>query len=256
MPRKKIPKEEFFKRCFDKHGNKYDYSNTHYDGIGKKIKIFCPQHNIYFFQLASDHSRGKTGCYECIKEARRNAFALGLNEFKKRAKIKYGDKFNYSKVKYVNKRKKVIIVCKEHGDVLVSPEDFLANKHGCPKCGKSIINNINFFSIIKAIKRQYSGTCSLYVLELTIDDFSCIKIGLSSNVTKRCKDIQKIGYSTKILYEKKYNDFNDGVITEYFYNNEFRNHKVKVPIKFAGYSECFSIIIKKSIINRLQLTEL
>lgn len=259
MPRKKTTEEEFFKRCLEKHGNKYDYSNIEYDGMGKRIHgIICNIHNTVFSQFAHDHASGKTGCRECVKHARRLAFQLGFDEFEKRAVRKFGSKFDLSKVNYINKRRKVIIVCKRHGDVIVSPEDFLANKYGCPKCGNSMssITSGGFYNIVKANRRQYAGECWLYVIELSINDFSCVKIGISTNVNRRCGDIKKSGYSTTILYVDKYSDINDAIIAEYFYKNEFRRNVTDVPVSFCGQYECFSISIRDKIISRLQPNEL
>lgn len=54
-------------------------------------------------------------------------------DFIERAKKVHGDKYDYSKVEYVNKRTKVIITCPIHGDF-----EQLAQNHmgglGCPKC--------------------------------------------------------------------------------------------------------------------------
>lgn len=52
---------------------------------------------------------------------------------KKAIKI-HGDKYNYNKVNYVRAIDKVIIICKDHGDFLQSPNIHLSGK-GCKKCG-------------------------------------------------------------------------------------------------------------------------
>lgn len=48
---------------------------------------------------------------------------------------KYGNKFDYSKVEYVNNITPVIVICKKHGDFLIRPNGHLGNNRGCPKCG-------------------------------------------------------------------------------------------------------------------------
>jgi ferredoxin-like protein FixX len=45
----------------------------------------------------------------------------------------HGNKFDYSKVEYITAKTKVIIICEEHGDFLVTPNNHLSG-HGCPKC--------------------------------------------------------------------------------------------------------------------------
>lgn len=58
---------------------------------------------------------------------------LTQDEFIERAKIVHGDKYDYSKVKYVNSQTKVCIICPIHGEFLVLPHEFL-DSYKCPKC--------------------------------------------------------------------------------------------------------------------------
>ena len=46
----------------------------------------------------------------------------------------HGGKYDYSKVKYVNQRTKVVITCPIHGDFEQTPKNHM-NGQGCPKCG-------------------------------------------------------------------------------------------------------------------------
>lgn len=57
--------------------------------------------------------------------------------FIKKAKEKFGDKFDYSKVDYQGSRIGVIIICPEHGEFEIRPEGHLKSKTGCPKCSKA-----------------------------------------------------------------------------------------------------------------------
>ena len=54
-------------------------------------------------------------------------------EFIRRAKLVHGDKYDYSKVNYVNNRTKVIIICPEHGEFEQVPDSHLRGC-GCPIC--------------------------------------------------------------------------------------------------------------------------
>jgi hypothetical protein len=45
----------------------------------------------------------------------------------------HNHKFDYSKVVYRTAKTKVIVVCKEHGDFLITPNNHLSG-YGCPKC--------------------------------------------------------------------------------------------------------------------------
>ena len=54
-------------------------------------------------------------------------------DFIRRAKLIHGDKYDYSKVNYVNNRTKVIIICPKHGEFEQVPDSHLRGC-GCPIC--------------------------------------------------------------------------------------------------------------------------
>lgn len=56
-------------------------------------------------------------------------------EYIRKVTERYGDRYDLSKTLYVNRRTKVTIVCRVHGDFEILPLSFLSNKHGCSKCG-------------------------------------------------------------------------------------------------------------------------
>ena len=53
-----------------------------------------------------------------------------------KAREKHGDKYDYSKVEYVNNHTKVCIICPEHGEFWQVPNSHL-NGRGCPFCKES-----------------------------------------------------------------------------------------------------------------------
>ena len=55
--------------------------------------------------------------------------------FIREARAVHGDKYDYSRVEYVNSRTKVCIICPIHGTFHQSPEAHIRLKQGCPKCG-------------------------------------------------------------------------------------------------------------------------
>ncbi len=56
--------------------------------------------------------------------------------FLEKARERHGDKFDYSKVRYVNNMQKVVIVCKIHGEFRQSPVKHIRHKYACPKCAR------------------------------------------------------------------------------------------------------------------------
>jgi len=77
-------------------------------------------------------------------------------EFIETANKIHNNKYDYSKVDYVNNRNQIIIICKKHGEFTQKPFVHLS-KHGCPSCINK--TEFKFFEKIKelypSIKRQY-----------------------------------------------------------------------------------------------------
>lgn len=128
MPRKKKTTEEFIKEAQKIHGDKYDYSNVRYDGSHNKVRIICPIHGE-FEQSPFAHLMG-LGCNLCSKPVHDS------KSFIEESKKTHGDKYDYSKVKYVNSGTKVCIVCPTHGEFRQIPYTHLKGC-GCPKCKSS-----------------------------------------------------------------------------------------------------------------------
>jgi len=61
--------------------------------------------------------------------------SIHANNWLERAISRFGERFDYSRVEYINSSTKVTIVCSEHGAFNQWPSDHLNSKHGCPKCG-------------------------------------------------------------------------------------------------------------------------
>ena len=79
--------------------------------------------------------------------------------FIQKAIITHGDKYDYSKVKYIKAIEKVIIICKEHGEFWQTPNKHLG-KSGCSKCSgvyKPTTNEfINNAILVHGDKYDYS----------------------------------------------------------------------------------------------------
>lgn len=109
------------------HGDKYDYSLVDYKGALERVKIICPEHGV-FEQVASRHICG-AGCPKCYRDftkSSKEAFIAKCREL-------YGDRYDYSKVEYVSSKTKVCIICPDHGEFWMSPNNHMRG-HGCPSC--------------------------------------------------------------------------------------------------------------------------
>ena len=130
--RKKLTKKEFIKKAREVHGDKYDYSKVEYVNCATKVCIICSKHGE-FWQEASGHLSGR-GCKKCANEAVGKRCLSSKEEFIKKACKKHGDKYDYSKVEYVNAKTKVCIICKDHGEFWQEANSHLSGS-GCPTCG-------------------------------------------------------------------------------------------------------------------------
>lgn len=131
---KKLDTEKIISMFRDVHGNKYDYSIVDYVGYDVKVKIICNKHGI-FEQTPHSHLNGR-GCPQCGKDSAKQKTALGLDEFVRRARQVHGDKYDYSKVEYINKSTKVCIICPIHGEFWQTPDNHVFQKQGCHECGR------------------------------------------------------------------------------------------------------------------------
>ena len=120
------PKDKFIQKAQVKHGNKYDYSKVIYTGDKDKVEIVCPIHGS-FWQRPSSHTSG-VGCKHCGP-----LFVEAASQFVTKAREKHGNKYDYSKVVYVGSKKKVEIICPEHGSFWQTSGDHLAGC-GCRTC--------------------------------------------------------------------------------------------------------------------------
>jgi hypothetical protein len=77
---------------------------------------------------------------------------LTQKEFIDRAKLIHGDKYDYSKVDYVNMITPVEIICPKHGSFWQTPNGHVNSKRNCPKCAHQSYPNKRDEVIEKFIK--------------------------------------------------------------------------------------------------------
>jgi len=114
------------------HKNKYNYSDVVYVNSLTKVKIKCPNHDI-FHQIPHAHKDGQ-GCPECALRKKHNGFRKSLKSFISESNIVHDNKYDYSETFYVNNKTKVDIICPEHGKFSQQAKAHLHGQ-GCPCCG-------------------------------------------------------------------------------------------------------------------------
>jgi hypothetical protein len=147
----------YIKRFREIHSNKYDYYKTLYTHQRTKVIITCKIHGD-FLTRTDIHLSGHN-CKKCIdKSSNRNNTT---EQFIKIARKKHGDKYDYSKVKYIDYNTTVIIICPLHGEYNQRPEQHLA-RSGCTKCGYEKGANNNKLTTDKFIERAIEIHCNKY----------------------------------------------------------------------------------------------
>lgn len=118
--------DKFIKKAREIHGDKYDYSKVNYENSLKNVCIICPVHGE-FLQIPSNHLQGAE-CPKCSKRF------MNTEYFIERSSKIHGNKYDYSKVYYVDSFTDVTIICQKHGEFKQKPREHLRGC-GCPKCG-------------------------------------------------------------------------------------------------------------------------
>lgn len=122
----------FIKKATLIHGDTYDYSKVEYKNARDKIIIICKIHGE-FLKSPNKHLSSNQGCKICSHTQLSNKFSSNTNEFIKKAILIHGDKYNYSKVNYINSKNKIIIICSVHGEFLQQASNHLWG-YGCINC--------------------------------------------------------------------------------------------------------------------------
>lgn len=122
----------FIEKSIKVHGNKYDYSRVDYKSSREKVCIICPIHGE-FYQKPHEHLSGN-GCQKCGIEQLKQKLSFTKEQFIQKAKEIHGEKYDYSKVEYINFTTPVKIICSKHGIFEQLPVIHLCQKCGCPKC--------------------------------------------------------------------------------------------------------------------------
>lgn len=149
-------KEDFIIEANKIHNEKYDYSKTEYVNNHTKVCIICPNHGE-FYQLPRVHLNG-CGCPKCSRNQK-----FTKESFSEIGNLIHGNKYNYSKVNYINANTTVCIICPVHGEFWQTPHNHTHSKNpqGCPLCRQSkmereLKNHFKLKNIIFEEQRRFN----------------------------------------------------------------------------------------------------
>ena len=173
---KRLTTELFIERSIKTQGEKYIYNKTdleHRDEKGR-VCITCPKHGD-FWQIPNDHMRG-IGCEKCKYEKVSKLKRGTIASFIEKAKKKYGDKYDYSKVEYIDAKTPVCIICPIHGEFWIAPYKFLSGRE-CSRCKREerrVERNKKFLEMaMKVHHGKYDYSKVVYVDNKTLVCIIC-----------------------------------------------------------------------------------
>jgi len=152
---RKCTTEEFKAKVIVKFGDKFDLSRVDYKGSRERIEVGCKEHG---FLWRAAYRVLENGCSKCNSYKGHRNRASTPDEFKEKVRDLHGDRFDLSRVAYVNYTTEVEIGCKEHGFFWFLPSNLLNHrcKYPCPECSKDLgptsieftkqVSNYTFFS--------------------------------------------------------------------------------------------------------------
>ena len=131
---RKITKEEFINRVNSTFGDRYDCTEVEFINMYTPIFLFDKEKQDYIRVIPNN-------LFRKFKSSERSGRIKKLTKkkFIERAKKIHGNKYKYSKVKYIDYETPVRIICPIHGEFQQSPNSHL-HSYGCPKCGRKSIN--------------------------------------------------------------------------------------------------------------------
>jgi hypothetical protein len=122
----KLSQEDVITQFKEVHGDEFDYSKVVYINTNTPVEVYCRKHDFIFTPTPKNHKNGAK-CTHCGREEQIKKAKKGLEQFIKEVKVKYGDKYDYSLVEYINSKTPVKIIDK--GKVFkILPSSILQNK--------------------------------------------------------------------------------------------------------------------------------
>lgn len=191
-------KEQFLEKAYRKYGNTFTYDLTNYNGLTKnKVGIICAVHGRFeqiphTFLLANC----KTGCKKCGEKMKNQSKTKDYDNLLKSFKKIHAEKYLYpeiNRLNYVNRKSKIKIICKEHGEFIKSGQKHLSGQ-ACFECKiKDLIErNILVGGYSEDLFRNKPELKSkrAYLYYISINNGRLYKIGISTKINNRMRGIR------------------------------------------------------------------
>ncbi|MFF8917469.1 hypothetical protein ACF08M_30215 [Streptomyces sp. NPDC015032] len=109
------------------HGDRFGYERVDYVDSRTTVSVRCPDHG-FFDVLPTVHVRAAGGCPPCAGRG------ITTAEFVARAIDVHGDRYDYSRARYMGRHSDVEIICGIHGSFWQTPGNHVGQKSGCLDC--------------------------------------------------------------------------------------------------------------------------
>lgn len=231
--------DQFISKARKIHFDKYTYDLVKYVNSITKVKILCNDCNNTFLLNPNQHLLG-VGCRVCANLNKKS----NKEEFVKKSKKIYGDKFNYDLVEYIDCKTSVKILCNDCNNIFLRPpNDHLRNK-GCFHCKKFTTQQF----VLKAKEvhgDKYSYDLSDYKrmrIKVKIFCKSCNKI------FEQTPDCHLRGHGcrcfTEYKGERKISLYLDKNHVEFTKQKMFSSLRYILPLKYDFYLSELNLIIE------------
>jgi len=200
-------KDKFLAKFNDKFpDNTFDFTNSVYSKSSEHMEVICEKGHT--FSIKPNNLMSGYGCSKCHHERIGYIFSKTKGQYIEQFINFHGDRYDYSKVTdFKNCKEKVIVICKQHGEFLISPDNHSRGK-GCPLCGK------------KGYQPQSSGY--FYILKVTD---SVVKFGITNNIDRRLTELKKKSVFDLEIIHLFY--FEDGYIPQNIENSVYRDKSIE-----------------------------
>lgn len=236
-----LTKEQFVQKSNSLHGNKYDYSKVIYKHSQDKVIVTCIEHGD-FEQRANAHLQGQ-GCPNCGDIKTSNKQKSSVEEFIIKANKIHNNKYDYSKVNYINSQTKIIIICPFHGEFNQRPNDHL-QKQGCPKCKMSngekfIMQLLSKYNIKFQNEYKLPEVVTRYEYDLFLPEYKTL---IEFHGIQHYEPIEFFGGEDNLSYVKRNDEIKRHLADRYKYRLLEFNYK---QFKYLSKEQFEELVINK-----------
>jgi protein-arginine kinase activator protein McsA len=160
--------EKFVKKSIERYGTDFDLSKVKYTRADDPVILICSTCKYEFKRIARNHLVGRLRpCVKCYRRSRIKT----REQFIKEARAKHKNKYNYSKVVYVNAKTPVLIYCSVCKITFSqTPDNHLQGK-GCKRCNKCVMQEITRSIIERVSERKFVQLNPDFLYGLELDGY-------------------------------------------------------------------------------------